>query len=98
MELQDIPIPFLPLEKSFNHRDVQSWSRLAEVISSWLVNDIKALKSQEWTWGTNIFWMAFVAAYCNGYGTLEESQGFILILHAECTEPVFIGRARRDTS
>ena len=35
---------------------------------------------------------------CNGYGTLEESQGFILILHAECTEPVFIGRARRNTS
>ncbi|KAF8718443.1 hypothetical protein AX14_011837 [Amanita brunnescens Koide BX004] len=35
VELQGIPIPFLPLEKSFDHRDVRSWSRLAEVISSW---------------------------------------------------------------
>ena len=35
---------------------------------------------------------------CNSYGTLEESQVFILILHVECTEPVFIGCARRDTS
>ena len=37
-----------------------------------------------------------VILMCNGYGTLEESQVFILILHTECTEPVFIGHARRD--
>lgn len=63
MGAQEIPISFLPLAPSFNHRDGQSWSKLVEIISNWLVNDVKTLKSQEWTWGTDIFWMAFVAAY-----------------------------------
>ncbi|KAF8346811.1 hypothetical protein F5887DRAFT_916126 [Amanita rubescens] len=63
IEVQEIPIPFLPLAQSFDHRDGQSWSKLVEVISDWLVNDVRTLKRQEWTWGTDTFWMAFVAAY-----------------------------------
>lgn len=63
IEAQEIPISFLPLAPSFNHRDGQSWSKLVEVISNWLVNDVKTLKTQEWTWGIDAFWMAFVAAY-----------------------------------
>ena len=59
-----------------------------EEVSARYRNERKAARTQ----------LKTTEAECNGYGTLEESQGFILILHAECTEPVFIGRARRDTS
>ena len=62
-EAQEIPISFLPLKQSFNHQEGQSWSKLVEVISNWLVNDVKSLKRPEWMWGTDAFWMAFVAAY-----------------------------------
>ncbi|KAF8704795.1 hypothetical protein AX14_013920 [Amanita brunnescens Koide BX004] len=63
IELQEIPIPFLPLAPSFDHQDIQAWSELIDFISNWLVNDVKTLKRQEWTWGTDAFWMAFVAMH-----------------------------------
>lgn len=62
VEAREVPISFLPLAQCFNHQDVQSWSKLVEVILNWLVNDVKTLQSQEWAWGTDAFWMAAVAA------------------------------------
>lgn len=62
VEVCEVPISFLPLARCFDHQDVQSWSKLVEVILNWLVNDVKTLQRQEWAWGTDAFWMAVVAA------------------------------------
>ena len=62
-EVQEIPISFLPLLLSINHQDAQSWSKLVKIISNWLVNDVKSLKRQEWMWGIDVFWMAFIATH-----------------------------------
>lgn len=58
----DDSITFLPLQ-TFDPFDSKCWSNLAEDIQEWLLNIIVDPYSQEWTWGRELFWMAFMAAY-----------------------------------
>ena len=55
-------ITFLPLQ-SFNPFNNKCWSSLAEDIQEWLLNVVVDPFSQEWTWGHELFWMAFMATY-----------------------------------
>ncbi|KAH7931054.1 hypothetical protein BV22DRAFT_985002, partial [Leucogyrophana mollusca] len=57
----DVLIPFLPLPHTFNHSDQNHWTVLAHNIQDWLVT-MAHLESQQWTWGRDAFWLAFVAA------------------------------------
>ena len=61
--MQDVPITFLPLPSTFNHRDTASWAALVNRISTWLVDTVHSPQCQEWGWGVEAFWMAFIAAY-----------------------------------
>ena len=61
--MQDVPITFLPLPSTFNHRDTASWAVLVNQISTWLVDTVRSPRCQEWGWGVEAFWMAFIAAY-----------------------------------
>ncbi|KAF8341171.1 hypothetical protein F5887DRAFT_888031 [Amanita rubescens] len=59
----NVPITFLPLPSTFNHRDTASWAILVNQISMWLVDTVRSPRYQEWGWGVEAFWMAFIAAY-----------------------------------
>lgn len=54
-------ITFLPLQ-SFNPLDGARWSALAQDIEDWLVTIVVDSCCKEWTWGCDLFWMAFIAA------------------------------------
>ncbi|KAG1847258.1 hypothetical protein C8R48DRAFT_552993, partial [Suillus tomentosus] len=58
---QDVPIPFLPLEPSFDTRNCVHWAHLRDQIENWLVSSVHTSSSQ-WTWGRDKFWLAFVAS------------------------------------
>ncbi|KAH7928238.1 hypothetical protein BV22DRAFT_1005290 [Leucogyrophana mollusca] len=58
---EDAAIPFLPLHPSFNPSDSTDWSTLALRIQTWLVSTVDT-HSQQWSWGRDAFWLAFIAA------------------------------------
>jgi len=58
----DVPIPFLPLPADFDSSSFQDWKLLSQKIESWLVSAVP-VHSQQWTWGHDTFWLAFVAAH-----------------------------------
>ncbi|KIK79354.1 hypothetical protein PAXRUDRAFT_832893 [Paxillus rubicundulus Ve08.2h10] len=57
---QELPISFVPLPRAFNYRSSQDWDNLSQQIQGWLIT-IPA-DSQQWTWGRDAFWLAFVGA------------------------------------
>ncbi|KIO07592.1 hypothetical protein M404DRAFT_135706, partial [Pisolithus tinctorius Marx 270] len=58
---EDINISFLPLPETFNFLDCEDWQQLAQGIHNWLLTVPPA--SQQWTWGQDTFWFAYIAAY-----------------------------------
>lgn len=52
---------FLPLPETFDPMVAQDWEHLTQHIQEWLL-DIPC-DSQEWTWGCDAFWLAFVGAH-----------------------------------
>ncbi|KIM60205.1 hypothetical protein SCLCIDRAFT_124746 [Scleroderma citrinum Foug A] len=52
---------FLPLLDTFNPNTTQDWWQLAQCIQDWLINIPH--DSQQWTWGCDVFWLAFVGAH-----------------------------------
>ncbi|EGO30672.1 hypothetical protein SERLADRAFT_404740 [Serpula lacrymans var. lacrymans S7.9] len=48
---------------SFNPYDMQCWIRLMNKIQCWLLMEVIDRQSLEWTWGREVFWMAYIAAY-----------------------------------
>ncbi|KAG2051816.1 hypothetical protein BDR06DRAFT_1060326, partial [Suillus hirtellus] len=58
---QDVPIPFLPLQPSFDTRNCMHWAHLHDQIENWLISSVHTSSSQ-WTWGRDMFWLAFVAS------------------------------------
>ncbi|EGO30401.1 hypothetical protein SERLADRAFT_404586 [Serpula lacrymans var. lacrymans S7.9] len=59
----DIPLSFLPLHSSFNPYNAQCWIGLMNKIQRWLLIEVVDRHSLEWTWGREVFWMAYIAAY-----------------------------------
>ncbi|KIJ13254.1 hypothetical protein PAXINDRAFT_181327 [Paxillus involutus ATCC 200175] len=59
----DIPIPFLPLPSHFDASDIKHWAGLCSDIQRWLLSVPE--QSQQWSWGCDIFWLAFIAANPN---------------------------------
>ncbi|KAG1761161.1 hypothetical protein EDD22DRAFT_780233 [Suillus occidentalis] len=58
---QDVPISFLPLPPSFETNNSAHWAHLCDKIENWLVSSVHTSSSQ-WTWGRDMFWLAFVAS------------------------------------
>ncbi|THG92876.1 hypothetical protein EW026_g8185 [Hermanssonia centrifuga] len=56
-------ITFLPLPPSFNRRTVASWKSLAFEIQDWLLEVAVDPRCPERIWGTDLFWMAYLAAF-----------------------------------
>ncbi|KAG1762179.1 hypothetical protein EDD22DRAFT_741192, partial [Suillus occidentalis] len=57
----NIPIPFLPLPSHFNYNKWTDWELLSKRIEKWLIKiDMELL---QWTWGCDIFWLTFIAAF-----------------------------------
>ncbi|THH17048.1 hypothetical protein EW146_g3695 [Bondarzewia mesenterica] len=65
MPSEDEPaIPFLPLPSTFDYTNRAHWEELAGLIQRWLLQDDPShRKRQYWTWGRELFWIAFVAMY-----------------------------------
>ena len=61
-ETNDKCVTFLPLH-SFDHCDGGCWLSLTQVIQDWLITVVVNCQSQGWTWGHELFWMAFIATY-----------------------------------
>ncbi|EGN98870.1 hypothetical protein SERLA73DRAFT_152660 [Serpula lacrymans var. lacrymans S7.3] len=57
------PIPFLPLQLSFDPGSSQCWINLVAGVQTWLLVDVVYRCCHAWIWGQEAFWMAFVAAY-----------------------------------
>ncbi|KAG1847459.1 hypothetical protein C8R48DRAFT_615486 [Suillus tomentosus] len=57
----DTLIPFLPLQH-FDYADQAKWASLMKDIEAWLVDQVNC-QTQLWTWGRDVFWLAFIAAY-----------------------------------
>ncbi|KAG1760524.1 hypothetical protein EDD22DRAFT_741354, partial [Suillus occidentalis] len=57
----DIPIPFLPLPSHFNYNKRTDWELLSKRIEKWLIEVDTELP--QWTWGRDIFWLTFIAAF-----------------------------------
>lgn len=55
-------VNFLPLQ-SFDPVDCDCWASLAHKVEDWLTTVVVDTQTQEWAWGCELFWMAFVAAY-----------------------------------
>jgi hypothetical protein len=55
--------PFLPLPRDFDCIRFESWAPVAGQIQEWLINIVANPRSQEWIWGRDLFWIAFMAAY-----------------------------------
>jgi hypothetical protein len=53
----------LPLPRDFDFAQEKSWVALAERIQNWLLDVVLDTHSQEWLWGREVFWIAFIAAY-----------------------------------
>ncbi|KAI6137640.1 hypothetical protein BKA82DRAFT_4023370 [Pisolithus tinctorius] len=60
--IMDLPIPFLPLPHTFDHRNSHQWIGLCKDIERWLVEDVNTSYPQ-WEWGRDAFWMAFIGSY-----------------------------------
>ena len=59
----ELLVTFLPLPDTFNPKATQDWWQLAQRIQDWLLNIPR--DSQQWTWGRDVFWLAFVGAHPN---------------------------------
>ncbi|KAG1902842.1 uncharacterized protein F5891DRAFT_978316 [Suillus fuscotomentosus] len=57
----DTLILFLPLQH-FDYADQAKWASLMKDIEVWLVDQVNC-QMQLWTWGHDVFWLAFIAAY-----------------------------------
>lgn len=64
-DAQDCEITFLPLPPTFDYTRSDSWADLALQIQDWLINIVADTRAQQWIWGREIFWIAFMAAYPN---------------------------------
>ena len=58
-----IPISFLPLAPAFNKASTKAWVTLASRIQNWLIFYIQDQHLAHWKWGSEVFWIAFVAAF-----------------------------------
>ncbi|KAH9949289.1 hypothetical protein B0H21DRAFT_707190 [Amylocystis lapponica] len=52
-----------PLPSTFDPSERSSWIALAPEIERWLLTEVINVRSPDWLWGRNVFWMAFIAAY-----------------------------------
>jgi hypothetical protein len=57
----NIPILFLPLPSHFNYNKWTDWEMLSKQIEKWLIE--LDMELPQWTWGHNIFWLTFIAAF-----------------------------------
>lgn len=58
-----IPISFLPLAPAFDKASTKAWVTLASRIQNWLIFYIQDQHLAHWKWGSEVFWIAFVAAF-----------------------------------
>src|SRR5207245_2958563 len=61
MSDDDVDVTFLPLPETFDFLNREDWQRLAQDIHNWFLTVPPA--SQQWTWGREAFWFAYVAAH-----------------------------------
>ncbi|KAI6137708.1 hypothetical protein BKA82DRAFT_170311 [Pisolithus tinctorius] len=59
----EIPITFLPLPPLWNPMDTNHWLELSKGIERWLVDIVQVTNVPEWTWGRDVFWLAYIGAY-----------------------------------
>ncbi|KAG2354907.1 hypothetical protein BDR07DRAFT_1229648, partial [Suillus spraguei] len=57
----NIPIPFLPLPSHFNYNKWTDWELIFKQIEKWLIE--VDMELPQWTWGRDIFWLTFIAAF-----------------------------------
>ncbi|KAH7903915.1 hypothetical protein BJ138DRAFT_1119926 [Hygrophoropsis aurantiaca] len=55
--------PFFPLPSTFDHRTTNSWAMLANEIQSWMIGSVFDTQSNDWLWGREFFWMAYIGAH-----------------------------------
>ncbi|KAI6147709.1 hypothetical protein BKA82DRAFT_164944 [Pisolithus tinctorius] len=63
MSYDEIPIMFLPLPPLWNPMDTNHWLELLKRIEQWLVDIMQVTNVPEWTWGHDVFWLAYIGAY-----------------------------------
>ncbi|KAI5988849.1 hypothetical protein F5J12DRAFT_786786 [Pisolithus orientalis] len=63
MSHDEIPITFLPLPPLWNPMDANHWLELSMGIEWWLVDIVQVMNVPEWTWGHDMFWLAYIGAY-----------------------------------
>ncbi|KAI0040148.1 hypothetical protein FA95DRAFT_1650771 [Auriscalpium vulgare] len=60
---QTVSVPFLPLAQDFDVVSQVSWGKLACAVQDWLISPESCLSESHWSWGVDLFWLAFIAAY-----------------------------------
>ncbi|KAG1894218.1 uncharacterized protein F5891DRAFT_961900, partial [Suillus fuscotomentosus] len=55
-------ISFLLLPPSFDYTNRANWQTVSQQIQEWLTTKVDT-ESSLWTWGCDVFWLAFVGAY-----------------------------------
>ncbi|OBZ77224.1 hypothetical protein A0H81_02594 [Grifola frondosa] len=79
-------ITFLPLPSQFNHLRQASWLKLLRDIEDWVLHIAVDRTSSEWTWGSDAFWMAYIAAYPAFPGGLWERWDADIALEGQFIE------------